>query len=53
MSLGRRGYMQSAKARTSGGEYFVCRLCGVEWRRENGMHEVVRKKSGWSLSRMR
>jgi len=53
MSLGRRGYMQSAKARTSGGEYFVCRLCGAEWRRENGMHEVVRKKAGWSLARLR
>jgi hypothetical protein len=53
MSLGRRGYMQSAKARTSGGEYFVCRLCGAEWRRDNGMHEVVRKKAGWGLARLR
>jgi hypothetical protein len=49
-SQGRRGYQVTARVRMGGGEYFVCRLCGAEWLRENGMHPVPRKKSGWPLS---
>ena len=53
MSKGRRGYLAGARARSSGGELFVCRLCGAEWRRENGMHPVPKKKSGWMPSILR
>jgi hypothetical protein len=49
MSKGRRGYLAGAEDRSSGGELFVCRLCGAEWRRENGMHPVPKKKSGWRM----
>lgn len=48
MSLGRRGYRGFGKSRAKGGEHYVCRLCGTEWRRENGMHPVIRK-GGWKL----
>lgn len=47
MSLGRRGYRGFGRIRVDGGEHYVCRLCGTEWRRENGMHPV--EKSGWKL----
>lgn len=53
MSKGRRGLQTAVRVRADGGEYFVCRLCGAEWRRENGMHPVPRKKSGWPLSALR
>lgn len=52
MSKGRRGLYTNARLPTSG-EYFVCRLCGAEWRRDNGMHPVPKKKSGWALASFR
>jgi hypothetical protein len=53
MSKGRRGLQTSARARMSGGEYFVCRLCGAEWLRDNGMHPVPRKKTVWPRTQPR
>jgi hypothetical protein len=53
MSKGRRGYLAGSRSRSSGGELFICRLCGAEWRRENGMHPVPKKKSGWMPSILR
>lgn len=50
MSKGRRGLQTSARVRSDGGEYFVCRLCGAEWRRDKGMHPVPKKKPVWPLS---
>jgi hypothetical protein len=47
MSLGRRGYRVSSRSRSDGGEHYVCRICGSEWRREHGMHPV--KKGGLKL----
>lgn len=53
MSKGRRGLQLTARVRLDGGEHFVCRLCGAEWRRENGMHPMPKKKGGWALSGLR
>jgi hypothetical protein len=53
MSKGRRGLQTVARVRMSGGEYFVCRLCGAEWRRDNGMHPVPKKKPAWPLAALR
>lgn len=53
MSKGRRGLQTNARVRMSGGEYFVCRVCGAEWRRDNGMHPVPKKKPVWPLSSLR
>lgn len=53
MSKGRRGLQMTARARTDGGEYFVCRLCGAEWHRDNGMHPVPKKRPGWPLTSLR
>lgn len=52
-SKGRRGYQAAARARMSGGEHFVCRLCGAHWRRDKGMHAMQPKKSPWPLSLQR
>ena len=49
MSKGRRGLQTAARVRLSGGEYFVCRLCGAEWRCDKGMHPMPRKP-GWPLA---
>lgn len=53
MSKGRRGLQSTPRVRMSGGEYFICRLCGAEWLRDNGMHPVPKKKSGWPLASLR
>jgi len=53
MSKGRRGYLDGARGLPDGGELFVCRLCGAEWWRDNGMHPVPKKKSAWSLPSLR
>lgn len=47
MSKGRRGFQTTTRVRVSGGEYFVCRLCGTEWRRDNGMHPMPKRKPSW------
>ncbi len=53
MSKGRRGLQTASRVRTSGGEYFVCRLCGAEWRRDNGMHPVPKKIKAWPRASLR
>jgi hypothetical protein len=53
MSKGRRGLSGNPRLAFSDAEYFVCRLCGAEWRRDNGMHPVPKKKPGWPLSSLR
>lgn len=53
MSRGRRNYLGRGKNKSGAGELFVCRLCGAEWLRENGMHPVPKKKNGWSLPLLR
>jgi hypothetical protein len=47
MSKGRRGYRVFGKSRNEGGEHYVCRVCGSEWRRDHGMHLIER--SGFRL----
>lgn len=40
MSKGRRGYRLFGKSRNDGGEHYVCRICGSEWRRDHGMQPM-------------
>jgi hypothetical protein len=40
MSKGRRGYRVFGKSRNDGGEHYVCRICGSEWRRDHGMQPM-------------
>jgi len=49
MSRGRRGYRVFGKSRSEGGEHYVCRLCGSEWRRDHGMQPV--KRPGFGLTK--
>ena len=43
MRKGRRGLQAPARGSMGGAEYFVCRLCGAEWLRDNGMQPVPKK----------